>query len=136
MKKLLCVTAIAATISVPAAMAGKSDGVLRMAFQDPIEKIDEVFDPKGETGFTSRAVNANVDPVRPSVGRLRRLGGGKLFKRRSIDLGIQAARRANLPGRIAADGGGCGVLVQFPRARRRAIPPEDPLGSLRGCRSS
>ena len=68
MKKLLCVTAIAATISVPAAMAGKSDGVLRMAFQDPIEKIDEVFDPKGETGFTSRAVNATLIQYDPASG--------------------------------------------------------------------
>lgn len=68
MRHLFIAITIAATALSSAAMAGKADGILRMAYSDPIELIDEVFDPKGETGFTSRSVNASLVRYDPTAG--------------------------------------------------------------------
>ena len=50
--------AIAAAVLVAAApaLAQKSKDTLRVGFYDPIPGVDLVYDPKGETAFTARAV--------------------------------------------------------------------------------
>lgn len=58
MKRLFIGLISAGLVLTGPAMADREDGVLRIAFSDPIESTDEVFDPKGETGFTNRAIHA------------------------------------------------------------------------------
>lgn len=55
-KILLGTTIVACLMAGSAAHANKADGVLRLAFSDPIEGIDQILDPKTETDFTDAAV--------------------------------------------------------------------------------
>ncbi len=55
-KKFVFAIASLLLIGSQAALAKKADGVLRIAFSDPIEGVDEIFDPKPETDFTGAAV--------------------------------------------------------------------------------
>ena len=54
----LRVTAVAAAVLIAAgpALAQKSKDTLRIGFYDPIPGVDLVYDPKGETALTARAV--------------------------------------------------------------------------------
>ncbi len=54
-KKLLVIT-VATLFAVSPGMAQKAKDTLRVGFYDPIPGVDLVYDPKGETSFTARAV--------------------------------------------------------------------------------
>ena len=53
--RFLAAAAAAVMIAAPAA-AQKSKDTLRVGFYDPIAGVDLIYDPKGETSFTARAV--------------------------------------------------------------------------------
>ncbi len=72
MKKILLGTMIVASLTVgSAAHANKADGVLRLAFSDPIEGIDQILDPKTETDFTDSAVFSRLLRYNPDTKNYR-----------------------------------------------------------------
>ena len=55
-KPLAAAAAAAAILAAAPAAAQKSADTLRVGFYDPIPGVDLIYDPKGETSFTARAV--------------------------------------------------------------------------------
>ena len=55
-KKFLMAVAVGVSMLATPVIAQKSKDTLRIAFYDPIPGVDIIYDPKGETAFTGRAV--------------------------------------------------------------------------------
>ncbi len=55
-KKFLMAVAVSVSMLATPVIAQKSKDTLRIAFYDPIPGVDIIYDPKGETAFTGRAV--------------------------------------------------------------------------------
>ena len=83
--------AVAVLIATTPAIAQKSKDTLRIGFYDPIPGVDLVYDPKGETSLTARAVFDTLISYNERTGQFEPTPGKVVEMDQSHDLRIHSA---------------------------------------------